>query len=42
MIWWRATAPTRVMARLVGIHHIALEVGGIGEALAWYASVLEC
>jgi catechol 2,3-dioxygenase-like lactoylglutathione lyase family enzyme len=29
------------MARLVGINHIALEVGDIGEALAWYASVFE-
>jgi catechol 2,3-dioxygenase-like lactoylglutathione lyase family enzyme len=29
------------MARLVGINHIALEVGDIDEALAWYASVFE-
>ncbi len=24
------------MARLVGINHVALEVGDVGEALAWY------
>jgi catechol 2,3-dioxygenase-like lactoylglutathione lyase family enzyme len=29
------------MARLVGINHIALEVGDIDEALAWYAGVFE-
>ncbi len=29
------------MARLVGINHIALEVGDIDEALAWYGSVFE-
>jgi catechol-2,3-dioxygenase len=29
------------MARLVGINHIALEVGDIDEALAWYASLFE-
>jgi catechol 2,3-dioxygenase-like lactoylglutathione lyase family enzyme len=29
------------MARLVGINHIALEVGDLDEALAWYASVFE-
>jgi catechol-2,3-dioxygenase len=29
------------MARLVGINHVALEVGDIGEALAWYGSVFE-
>src|SRR5437588_6536560 len=37
----RATVRTRVMARLVGINHIALEVGDIDEALAWYGSVFE-
>ncbi len=37
----RATVPTRVMARLVGINHIALEVGDVEEALAWYGSVFE-
>jgi catechol 2,3-dioxygenase-like lactoylglutathione lyase family enzyme len=29
------------MARLVGINHIALEVGDIDEALDWYGSVFE-
>ena len=29
------------MARLVGINHIALEVGDIDEALAWYGSIFE-
>jgi catechol 2,3-dioxygenase-like lactoylglutathione lyase family enzyme len=29
------------MARLVGINHIALEVGDIDEALAWYGRVFE-
>ena len=29
------------MARLVGINHIALEVGDIDEALAWYRRVFE-
>jgi lactoylglutathione lyase len=29
------------MARLVGINHIALEVGDIGEALAWYGRFFE-
>jgi catechol 2,3-dioxygenase-like lactoylglutathione lyase family enzyme len=29
------------MARLVGINHIALEVGGIDEALAWYGRFFE-
>jgi catechol 2,3-dioxygenase-like lactoylglutathione lyase family enzyme len=29
------------MARLVGINHIALEVGGIEEALAWYGRFFE-
>jgi catechol 2,3-dioxygenase-like lactoylglutathione lyase family enzyme len=29
------------MARLVGINHIALEVGDVDEALAWYGSVFE-
>jgi catechol-2,3-dioxygenase len=31
----------RVMARLVGINHIALEVGDIDEALAWYGSIFD-
>jgi catechol 2,3-dioxygenase-like lactoylglutathione lyase family enzyme len=29
------------MARLVGINHIALEVGDIDDALAWYGRVFE-
>lgn len=29
------------MARLVGINHVALEVGGIDEALAWYGQFFE-
>jgi catechol 2,3-dioxygenase-like lactoylglutathione lyase family enzyme len=29
------------MARLVGINHIALEVGDVDEALAWYGRVFE-
>jgi catechol-2,3-dioxygenase len=29
------------MARLVGINHIALEVGDVDEALAWYARVFD-
>jgi catechol 2,3-dioxygenase-like lactoylglutathione lyase family enzyme len=29
------------MARLVGINHIALEVGDIDDALAWYGDVFE-
>ncbi len=29
------------MARLVGINHVALEVGDIDEALAWYAQFFE-
>ena len=29
------------MARLVGINHVALEVGDIDEALAWYARFFE-
>ena len=29
------------MARLVGINHIALEVGDIDDALAWYSRVFE-
>src|SRR5438132_12980403 len=29
------------MARLVGINHIALEVGDIAEALAWYGQFFE-
>lgn len=31
----------RVVARLVGINHIALEVGDIDEALAWYGQFFE-
>ena len=30
-----------VMARLVGINHVALEVGDIDEALAWYGRFFE-
>ena len=29
------------MARLVGINHIALEVGNVDDALAWYARFFE-
>ncbi len=29
------------MARLVGINHVALEVGSIDEALAWYGQFFE-
>jgi len=29
------------MARLVGINHVALEVGDIGEALEWYGQFFE-
>ena len=29
------------MARLVGINHVALEVGDVDEALAWYARFFE-
>jgi lactoylglutathione lyase len=29
------------VARIVGINHVALEVGDIDEALAWYSSLFE-
>ena len=29
------------MARVVGINHVALEVGDVGEALAWYGRFFE-
>jgi lactoylglutathione lyase len=29
------------MARLVGINHVALEVGDVGEALEWYGRLFE-
>jgi lactoylglutathione lyase len=29
------------MARAIGINHVALEVGDVGEALAWYGRFLE-
>jgi lactoylglutathione lyase len=29
------------MARLVGVNHVALEVGDIADALAWYGDVFE-
>jgi catechol 2,3-dioxygenase-like lactoylglutathione lyase family enzyme len=29
------------MARLVGINHVALEVGDVDEALAWYGQLFE-
>ena len=29
------------MVRLVGINHVALEVGDVGEALAWYGRFFE-
>ena len=29
------------MARLLGINHVALEVGDLGEALAWYGRFFE-
>jgi lactoylglutathione lyase len=31
----------RVMARIVGINHVALEVGDVDDALAWYARFFE-
>jgi catechol 2,3-dioxygenase-like lactoylglutathione lyase family enzyme len=31
----------RAMARLVGINHVALEVGDIDEALAWYGTLFD-
>src|SRR5207253_10797972 len=31
----------RDMARLVGINHVALEVGDVDEALAWYGRFFE-
>jgi catechol 2,3-dioxygenase-like lactoylglutathione lyase family enzyme len=30
-----------VSARLIGINHVALEVGGIDEALAWYGRLFD-
>jgi catechol 2,3-dioxygenase-like lactoylglutathione lyase family enzyme len=34
--------PLRIeMARLVGINHVALEVGDVDEALAWYGQVFD-
>src|SRR5579875_1148381 len=32
---------TQLMARLIGINHVALEVGNIDEALAWYGGIFE-
>lgn len=32
---------THLVARLVGINHVALEVGDIDEALAWYGGLFE-
>ncbi len=29
------------MARAIGINHVALEVGDVGEALAWYGRFLD-
>jgi len=29
------------MARLIGINHVALEVGDVDEALAWYGRIFE-
>jgi len=29
------------MARLIGINHVALEVGDIDDALAWYGRLFE-
>jgi catechol 2,3-dioxygenase-like lactoylglutathione lyase family enzyme len=34
-------APDRTTARLVGINHVALEVGDIEEALHWYGRVFK-
>jgi catechol 2,3-dioxygenase-like lactoylglutathione lyase family enzyme len=31
----------RTMARLVGVNHVALEVGDVNEALTWYARFFE-
>jgi catechol-2,3-dioxygenase len=36
-----ARASVRTVVRLVGINHIALEVGDIDEALAWYGRFFE-
>ena len=30
-----------LMARAIGINHVALEVGHVGEALAWYGTFLD-
>lgn len=38
---WALRCLSEAMARLVGINHIALEVGDIDEALAWYGRVFE-
>ncbi len=37
----RATVANGAVARLVGINHVALEVGDLDEALAWYGSLFE-
>jgi predicted enzyme related to lactoylglutathione lyase len=37
----RVPATFAVMARLVGINHVALEVGDVDEALAWYGRFFE-
>jgi lactoylglutathione lyase len=37
----RATVAHGAVARLVGINHIALEVGDLEEALAWYGRLFE-
>jgi len=31
--------PERNQPRLVGINHVAIEVGNVEEALAWYGQV---
>lgn len=36
-----AACQTLVVARLVGINHVALEVGDIDAALAWYGAIFE-
>src|SRR6476469_7661036 len=36
-----APATVSVVARLVGINHVALEVGDLDEALAWYGQFFE-
>jgi lactoylglutathione lyase len=36
-----ARSPEKLIARLIGINHVALEVGDVDEALAWYGRFFE-